>query len=1275
MADSIYDLIATIKFQYENEGAKEAANDLNKIDQGAAKVTGTLGAVGNTAEKSAQKTSSAFKEVGNEIRATQNKITKGPTVTGDPMKGYTDAVKKSLLSLDAVYEINNQKLADKDKKFSIFRAELQRQGLGLSEREIKTYYENVLGITEKYNQEIAKADQGNLSTKQRAIEQLKVGVTQRVSQITGIDPGTIGEIGSKLTGGAVGATALAAGIALATVKLAEFAEEEDKAITNFASIIGSVRLSETLVDELDTLATQTKFTGDELQDAAFTLLKFGVAAEDVPDKIKSLGDVAAATGVSLGTLADITGRIDFRGFANPRELKVLEQQGIPIFESLAAVTGKTVQELRKLKKVSDTDVKAAFAQLSADGGKFAGVLEQQSQSLTSYRKRLSDAFTNIKESIGQAFLPAAKVIYSNLIPALNKVTEILTPLVKVVGVSLKNAFEITFGAISTGWNLISSIVGNFAGFVNDVTKLFGLDFSKIDFSALFTEFLATINAISNVIDDFFKNVGTGGKIVFKEIVRVFETALGKVFQNIPGLQSVGNKLLGLAFVKQNEINELQKQKIDLQKEFNKEYQKYLDMTQKENAQKLEEEEIDNDALARQAKFREERAKALQEVKQITAELRKQYEDVQLDGLFDPKKIIDQRDVINTQRALIDQAQKIANAVNTATQLSKKYKIQIPFTVDVDSFFLQNEIQKGLETLPDALVIPEIPILMSGAVSLDVNLDRQKTLAMLEKEISFFKDLPDAVKNKTVDILVSLGVNITPESAEKAKAELDKIIKDVTALTDPTQSVELAKAIQEGLSEGISEGEIARVLSEKFNFSEKQIAALIKQFKENAEGYFKEEDSFLKKAFDGIFGFKKDGTSFLGKAEEALLKDALNSAATQISAFTDTYIQGELDKTDFLISQTESRIDKLKEIADQGNSEQLQIEEDRLAELTKRREAFAQKQKQIAAVEVATSQAVAAAKSIQGLTSAFAAGGPAGIATGIAYSVALAASIASIIAGVSNAFGSIPGYKTGTEYIQGPGTETSDSVLVRTSKGERIVDAPNNRKIGETKNKDLPRLVEKGKEVERLVKNSDYREIIKTGLKERFSNSEKSNNSEKFGNSEKLTNNVLTNMDKSKIDKSEKVQVSKETRSDYVRIELGGQSMLIREDKLRTALSNTETIKEKVENTRELVRANMTHFKTDFATTKTEKIRESLVPILTPERSTLLRVIPSDTETRQREDVNIKLETLGNKIESGLKEMGKRIADIQVMVDFNEDGMIATQRRREKDRIRTQNIKL
>jgi len=1136
----------------------------------------------------------------------------------------------------------------------------------LSEREIKSYYDNVLSLTEKYNADIAKSDQGNLSTKQRAIQQLKTGVTQKVSLVTGIDQGTLGEIGSKLSGGAVGASALAAGIALATVKLAEFAEEEDKAITNFASIIGSVRLSETLVDELDTLATQTKFTGDELQDAAFTLLKFGVAAEDVPDKIKSLGDVAAATGVSLGTLADITGRIDFRGFATPRELKTIEQQGIPIFESLAAVTGKTVQELRKLKKVSDTDVQAAFAQMSADGGKFAGVLEQQSQSLTSYRKRLGDAFTNIKESLGNAFLPAAKVIYSNLIPALNKITGIITPLVKVVGVGLKSAFEFTFGAIRTGWDAVSGILGAFGGVVNDIAKLFGFDFSKIDFSALFTEFLATINAISNVIDDFFNNIGVGGKIVFKEIVRVFETALGKVFQNIPGLQSAGNKLLGFALVKQNEINTLQKQKVDLQKEFNKEYQKYIDLSQKENAQKLDEEELDQEALARQAKFREERVKALQEVKQITNELRKQYEDVQLDGFFDPKKIVDQRDVITTQRTLIDTSKKITESVNKVTSLSKQYKIQIPFSVDVDSFFLQNEIQKGLETLPDLLVIPEIPVLMSAAVALDVNLDRAETLAMLEKEISFFKDLPDAVKNKTVDVLISLGVKITPESAAKAKAELDKIIKDVTALTDPTQSVELAKAIQEGLSEGISEGEIARVLSEKFNFSEKQIAALIKQFKTNAEGYFKEEDSFLKKAFDGIFGFKKDGSSFLGKEEEALLKDALNSAATQISAFTDTYIQGELDKTDFLISQTQTRVDKLKEIADQGNSEQLQIEEDRLAQLTKKREAFAQKQRQIASVEVATSQAVSAAKSIEGLTSAFAAGGPAGIVTGIAYSVALAASVASIIAGISNAFGDIPGYKTGIEYINGPGTETSDSVLIRASKGERVVDAPNNRKIGETKNNDLPRLVEKGKEVERLVKNNDYREIIKQGLKENSTNNNRTN----FVQTEKLTK-----IDKSKSDNS-LISESKTNRSDYVRIELGGQSILVKESKLKEALQKTETISEKVNNSRELIRANVSNFlKNNFATTKTEKIKESLVPVLTPERSTLLRVIPQQSEARQRDDLNLKMEVLGTKIESGLKEMGKRIADIQVMVDFNEDGMIATQRRREKDRIRTQKLKL
>ena len=51
----------------------------------------------------------------------------------------------------------------------------------------------------------------------------------------------------------------------------------------------------------------------------------------------------------------------------------------------------------------------------------------------------------------------------------------------------------------------------------------------------------------------------------------------------------------------------------------------------------------------------------------------------------------------------------------------------------------------------------------------------------------------------------------------------------------------------------------------------------------------------------------------------------------------------------------------------------------------------------------------------------------------------------------------PSYATGTEYINGPGTGTSDSIWARVSKGERIVPAAINAELGGISNVDLPKL--------------------------------------------------------------------------------------------------------------------------------------------------------------------------------------------------------------------------
>ncbi len=44
------------------------------------------------------------------------------------------------------------------------------------------------------------------------------------------------------------------------------------------------------------------------------------------------------------------------------------------------------------------------------------------------------------------------------------------------------------------------------------------------------------------------------------------------------------------------------------------------------------------------------------------------------------------------------------------------------------------------------------------------------------------------------------------------------------------------------------------------------------------------------------------------------------------------------------------------------------------------------------------------------------------------------------------FAQAPGFKDGTPYLEGPGTSRSDSILLRGSVGERMVDAENNARV-------------------------------------------------------------------------------------------------------------------------------------------------------------------------------------------------------------------------------------
>lgn len=140
------------------------------------------------------------------------------------------------------------------------------------------------------------------------------------------------------------------------------------------------------------------------------------------------------------------------------------------------------------------------------------------------------------------------------------------------------------------------------------------------------------------------------------------------------------------------------------------------------------------------------------------------------------------------------------------------------------------------------------------------------------------------------------------------------------------------------------------------------------------------------------------------------------------------------QTDQEIEVRERRVSKAKEIADRGNAEALQLEEKRLDQAQKQKEKYARQQMALNLLQQASALALAIA---QAASTPF----PANLAAIASVITAVGAGIATVTQMTSNT----PAFKDGVVDFQGKGTATSDSNLVRISRGESVITAEATRK--------------------------------------------------------------------------------------------------------------------------------------------------------------------------------------------------------------------------------------
>lgn len=199
---------------------------------------------------------------------------------------------------------------------------------------------------------------------------------------------------------------------------------------------------------------------------------------------------------------------------------------------------------------------------------------------------------------------------------------------------------------------------------------------------------------------------------------------------------------------------------------------------------------------------------------------------------------------------------------------------------------------------------------------------------------------------------------------------------------------------------------------------------------------------------------------LGIDEDELgrLQEDLDAALGQIKQFTDSVLAEQVRRLDTDIAIQKERVDKAQGLADKGNAELLQSEQERLEKLQNQREKALQRQRQLAALEIAINQAIAASNSIKAISNAVAQPFPANLVA-VPLVLGLLAQIATATTSITNAFGEVPSFFDGIEKTGRGDIDGRGGFAAVLHPDERVVPKIHNDKMGDIKNSELPLAVD------------------------------------------------------------------------------------------------------------------------------------------------------------------------------------------------------------------------
>lgn len=343
----------------------------------------------------------------------------------------------------------------------------------------------------------------------------------------------------------------------AVTKLGIEAEQVNVA---FEVLLGSQEKAASLLDQMGKYSAATPYQKADIQQAAKTMLGFGIAQERIMPNLKMLGDIAMGDAGKLQSLTLAFSQIQSTGRLTGNDLLQLINAGFNPLQELSKKTGLSIAQLKEQMEkgqISAQMVGEAFSSATSEGGLFYGMTEKVGQTIGGKLSTLMDNLKEIAlklfEAIGPVLSPALELLGAILswlsLPIgrlVNGITWFIeklkegNPLVVSITASVV-AFAVASKGLSIAYGVVAAATKLWAvaqGILNAVLSANPIVLVVMAIAALVAAFVAAYQKVSwfrGIIYATWEAVKGFGQLLYTAII-------SRIVEMVKGLGALGQAL-------------------------------------------------------------------------------------------------------------------------------------------------------------------------------------------------------------------------------------------------------------------------------------------------------------------------------------------------------------------------------------------------------------------------------------------------------------------------------------------------------------------------------------------------------------------------------------------------------------------------------------------------------------------------------------------------------------------------------------------------------------